>query len=537
MMKLLAADSSAHRPDYGTYNSQASAGGRSVNMGDGIPSKINILTFNCWGLKFIAKYRRERLLEIGKRIAALPDPPHIVGLQECWTQEDYNNIRKETRHILPYGKFYFSGVFGSGLAILSKWPIESSHMMRYSLNGRPTAFFRGDWFVGKGVACANVRYGPGPKDIAAVFCTHLHAPYEQENSDSYICHRTSQAWEIMKLMRGAAEKGYLVIGLGDFNMVPLSLAHKLITSHAPVKDVWRELHPDSSIGAAKDTAEKARNVPVPTAEYNIKENGTTCDGPYNTWRWPKNQQKKLRKGPIETDGSVLDRNGKRLDYIFVGESPYAFESAWTVQDVKLGMMERHPTLHCSLSDHFSVETTIVRKTTRSDAPERPQLRCLEVASSRSRSVSPAAEGTLSPRTLNEDGSHRLLHASNTTHSSEETKQMYDDILATIKKYVNRERFQRRFRVLNFLWGLLIAIGCLVAQWWEPRNFVAFILTLVSTIVFALGTIDLWIGFLFVSWELRALREFEWEIRNAKKLSLQEDTDVEAVVAESDPTRW
>ncbi|KMU83553.1 inositol phosphosphingolipids phospholipase C [Coccidioides immitis H538.4] len=242
----------------------------SSHHSDDLPRKINILTLNCWGLKFISKYRRERLLEIGKRLASLDPPPEIVGLQECWTQQDYNNIRKETRHILPYGKFYFSGIFGGGLAILSKWPIEESSMFGYPLNGRPTAFFRGDWFVGKGVACARIRIGPGPSDIAAVFCTHLHAPYEREPHDSYICHRTAQAWEMAKLMRGAAEKGHLVIGLGDFNMLPLSLAHRLITTHAPVQDVWRYLHPDSSLGAAIDAVEMARKRPVPSAEYNLE---------------------------------------------------------------------------------------------------------------------------------------------------------------------------------------------------------------------------------------------------------------------------
>lgn len=46
-------------------------------------------------------------------------------------------------------------------------------MVRYPLNGRPTAFFRGDWFVGKGVACARIRIGPGPKDKVEVFTTHV----------------------------------------------------------------------------------------------------------------------------------------------------------------------------------------------------------------------------------------------------------------------------------------------------------------------------------------------------------------------------
>lgn len=136
-------------------------------------NEINVITLNCWGLKFLADLRNERLTEIGKAIGSASPTPHIVGLQECWTQEDYKSIRKETKHILPYGKFYHSGIFGGGLAILSKWPIEESSMFRYPLNGRPTAFFRGDWFVGKGVAGARIRYGQGPKDIVEVFTTHV----------------------------------------------------------------------------------------------------------------------------------------------------------------------------------------------------------------------------------------------------------------------------------------------------------------------------------------------------------------------------
>jgi hypothetical protein len=145
-----------------------------LTMGpDQAPSNIRILSLNCWGLKFIAKLRNERLEEIGNQIAAADPRPDIVGLQECWTQQDYNVIREKTNHFLPYGKFYHSGIFGGGLVILSRWPIEDSNMVRYPLNGRPAAFYRGDWFVGKGVACARIRIGPGRKDVAEVFCTHV----------------------------------------------------------------------------------------------------------------------------------------------------------------------------------------------------------------------------------------------------------------------------------------------------------------------------------------------------------------------------
>src|SRR3984957_19752956 len=111
--------------------------------------------------------------------------------------------------------------------------------------------------------------------IHILISAQLHAPYETEPFDSYICHRTAQAWEIAKLMRGAAERGHLVLGLGDFNMIPMSLAHKLVSTHAPVRDIWMLLHPDCSLGAAEDPVEKARRRPIPTADINLLENGAT----------------------------------------------------------------------------------------------------------------------------------------------------------------------------------------------------------------------------------------------------------------------
>lgn len=138
-----------------------------------LPQEINVLSLNCWGLKYISTLRRERLKEIGKKLAKHNPPLQIVGLQELWTQEDYKSIREQTKKVLPYGKFYFSGSFGGGLAILSTWPIEESAMRGYPLNGRPNAFYHGDWYVGKGVACARIRMGPSRKDIVEVFTTHV----------------------------------------------------------------------------------------------------------------------------------------------------------------------------------------------------------------------------------------------------------------------------------------------------------------------------------------------------------------------------
>lgn len=343
-------------------------------------------------------------------------------------------------------------------------------MIPYVLNGRPTAFWRGDWYVGKGIAHARirarVRIAAGhAKDTAAatttnnnnnsqqqqqqekmksnnrnmkrshdsltvaaatatatttaaagagngddndddnqeefltieVFNTHTHAPYSSDPSDSYRVHREAQAWTLAKLLRSAAEKqgNHLVIAAGDFNMTPLSTAHRIITAHAPVRDVWRVLHPDSSLGSwaeERDALEREKgrdrygvlggrqdnnnnhnnNSAAPTAECNLLENGVTSNSVLNTWRWSKSEQAKLGKGgPASSSpsaapapgGATPDPRGKRLDYIFVNTAAREIDDGeaiggWVVKDARVTMTTRHPDLECSLSDHFAVAATL-----------------------------------------------------------------------------------------------------------------------------------------------------------------------------------
>ncbi|KAK4941158.1 phospholipase C type enzyme [Elasticomyces elasticus] len=487
--------------------SQSNAVSRSQND-TAAPPTINVLTLNCWGLKFLSKYRTERLSEIGNRIASYSPQLDIVGLQECWTFGDYLAIRERTQHSLPYAKFYHSGTFGGGLAYFSRWPIIDSSMFRYPLNGRPTAFFRGDWYVGKGVACATIQL-PDGKHVE-VFNTHLHAPYEREPNDSYICHRTAQAWEIAKLMRAASQRGSLVLGLGDFNMVPLSFAHVLIESRGGVKDVWRVAKPGSSVGKSNHPPEIERRkrmneVAVSDVESCLRDHGHTCDSVLNTWRWSQEDQKRLEKGTDRhIEGTDADPNSYRLDYIFFS----GIGQGWKVADVKVVFTERHPELLCSLSDHFAVHATIERSRAHPPTPVGVEVHAaLHYAS------------TNDPKEELADFDDKDF---DTVLSKQPTyqyvgKDFYNDILAMIHKYNLRERKQRRWRCLHFLGSALVSIGCFVAVWWSP-NYVSFILILLSSLGLMAGTVDGLIGLLFVGSELRALAEFEWEVRNALQLA-------------------
>ena len=297
-------------------------------------------------------------------------------------------------------------------------------------------------------------------------------------------------------MRGAIERGHLTIALGDFNMMPLSLAHQLVTTHSRAQDVWMTLHPDSAsyVPAGSAAAGKA-GVELPSAWHNVTSNGTTCDSALNTWRWDKAKRKKLGRGGGEdramTEAGSPDPRGKRLDYIFVGQGPLT-AARWTVANANVGMTMRHPTLKCSLSDHFSVEATL----------------CLSTASESSTPAQPMSS-SLPKSSINE----HFLPIEN-----------YTAILAMISKYRKREEKQRRWRLGHFACQIVLTIACHVAVWWASPpsrgNYIAFILMLVATFGFAVGVLDGLIGGLFMTSELRALNEFEWEIVNVRNRAVE-----------------
>ncbi|OTB02134.1 hypothetical protein M426DRAFT_322958 [Hypoxylon sp. CI-4A] len=547
---------------------------------DELPTELNIITLNCWGLLHLSKHRAERLTAIGREIATSDPAPHIVALQECWTQEDYHSIRRETRFVLPFGKFYNSGVFGGGLAILSRWPIEESSMIKYPLNGRPTAFFRGDWFVGKGVACARIRYGPADGDVVEVFNTHTHAIYEHppEKTNSYLVHQLAQSWEMAKLVRGAAERGHLAIALGDFNEVPLSLAYRMLTAHAPIRDAWRVLNPDSSLGSAVHELERARRRPVPSAAFNLAENGVTSNSIYNTWAWPKSDQRALRSGkrPMIITPDTPDPRGKRIDYVFfspqVTSTPIpAFKNlnevrasrdvgdslprsrGWVVKDVRVGMTARHPELGCSLSDHFSVEATLLLHTSTSaiSSPSRPPSSPASPTSPKRPGSTHSHLSALDPPKDGNSHAASLLALEHGTYLQSPTGSeyrvgsrldlgpsydaqladslrnnptrrgeglpctTYDEVLSLIHVYTLRERSQRKWRFVHFFAWVFVVLACYVAVWFVPHQGVAFAFLLLGSLGFLAGAVDGLMALLFFGSEIRALKEFEWEIMNAK----------------------
>ncbi|KAI0597440.1 DNase I-like protein [Biscogniauxia sp. FL1348] len=500
---------------------------------DSLPTQVNILTLNCWGIPYVCPERSNRLSEIGRRIVQADPVPHIVGLQECFSGEDFEQIRRETRDVLPYAKYYFAAPFGTGLAVLSCWPIEETSLFRYPLNGSPTAFLHGDWYVGKGVAYAKIRYGQAPDHVIDVFNTHMHASY---SGNDYLCHRLGQAWEFGKVLRAALRRRRgrtLVVALGDLNAETTSLPWRVVRLLVPdLLDTW--------------AATAAQNEEV----GGIRD-GATYGSPYNTWMWTRAQRRcYLEQLDIPPDESILPTGAShagaiRIDYVLASVAPLPLDKehddlaipslgreepdtantnvprgdgVWTVKSAKVGMRDRHPTLGCSLSDHFSVEVTL--------AFGHAQQQQQESASASQELLldgpgSPGSNGSAS-RGNGKHGecrSHVPRDASRgiiiTSPTGESLRGVPDEMLRVLGAYQSLRRKRAWWATVRLgaagvaAVGSLVGVGLIGGFGWARS-----LLALAGILASCFAVLEAGRRLLFDPAEGAALRELEWEVRNA-----------------------
>ncbi|KAI3405225.2 ISC1 [Candida oxycetoniae] len=295
---------------------------------------IKLLTFNTWGLKLLSKHRKARLQAIAHELAnpkTSDDDYDVAALQEIWCEEDWAYIEHVCRKKYPYRRVFKSGIItGPGLAVLSKIPIVETFLYRFPINGRSSAFFRGDWYVGKSIAVTMFQsHVPGSLPIA-LLNSHMHAPYGQGDA-SYSTHRACQAWDFAKLVRMLKKAGYAVIQVGDLNSKPESLPYKIFTVEAGLTDSWNVLHHEKLITKSEEIAKLS-------SEDQIKLAGVTCNSRLNTWR------KSSKAG-----------DACRIDYALIDAENIIPIKA----QVKFTEVLPSPLL-CSYSDHFaySVELKI-----------------------------------------------------------------------------------------------------------------------------------------------------------------------------------
>ncbi|KAJ3988451.1 Endonuclease/exonuclease/phosphatase [Lentinula detonsa] len=422
--------------------------------------ELTILTLNCWGLKFVSKNRRERVVAIADELSHTEEYD-IVTLQELWVYTDFEYVRESVAKYLPYAKFFYSGALGAGLAIFSRFPIVATEIQPYSLNGAPIDVAGGDWFVGKAAASVIIVH-PILKEVQ-VFNTHLYAKGGEDGPEHNRAHRLVNAWEFAKLARRAAELGRYVIAAGDFNSIPTTLPMTVIREHADLKDSWLVTHPFS-------------NTPsdvTPSPQEAIDDFGVTADSPINSYSAGKG-----------LDATARRFCGKRLDYIFYRQ-PHSYNPAELpvlhCKESRVMFTHEVPGTPFSYSDHFGLKSVLQIQTpgalpSSSDASSEP---------------------------------------------SEISQACITKMTQALSSCYRFSKYRAQKELALFVLCLMLLITIAVASTWFPYPWLNPIFIVFAVFLTWLGTTMLYEGYVYGQWECNALMNVVEELEvYAQGLELQ-----------------
>ncbi|XP_036366034.1 putative neutral sphingomyelinase isoform X3 [Octopus sinensis] len=195
---------------------------------------LRILTLNCWAFPFpwMCKDKEFRIKSLAK---ALSESEYdIILLQEIWCISDFEYLQLMISNKLPHSHYFYSGSFGSGMCVFTKFPINDVLYINFRLNGYAHKLQHGDWFAGKGVGLIKVEVNGL---MINIYITHIHAEYSKDN-DEYFTHRLIQSFQLSQFIKQTSEKCDVVFVGGDCNMESDSLSYKILTTNAMLNDAW-----------------------------------------------------------------------------------------------------------------------------------------------------------------------------------------------------------------------------------------------------------------------------------------------------------
>ncbi|MBN1137055.1 MAG: endonuclease/exonuclease/phosphatase family protein [Anaerolineae bacterium] len=200
--------------------------------------KLRILTLNCWGPPFIARDRSARMGAIGSTLAQMD--LDVAGLQELYQEQDRQLVLQgAAAGGLVHSRYFQSGIMGSGLLLLSRFPIDDASFLRFRLNGRPQELLRSDYYAGKGIARTRLTTPVGPIDV---YNTHLVAGYGEIGPDVFFYHRVAQAYEIARYINDMSQQTPAIL-TGDLNSTPDKLPYDTCLGLAALEDSYWTTNP------------------------------------------------------------------------------------------------------------------------------------------------------------------------------------------------------------------------------------------------------------------------------------------------------
>ncbi len=222
--------------------------------------KIRVLTYNIWGV-FIARNRQVRAEEIGKEIAKLN--PDIIGFQEAFNKK-HRQLILEGLERSGWGKpyqVYFKKWYGTGVWMVSRYPIEEKEVYHYPVNGYP---LNSDFYARKGVGYIRVKTPFGPLDF---FNTHMIARYrptyikgELVEEDRLKTDRLLQVEAISRFIQAENQASGVrsLVAVGDFNSPPILLEYQLLVGLSGLRNVVDEVGLKDCLSSKKICKPKQR---------------------------------------------------------------------------------------------------------------------------------------------------------------------------------------------------------------------------------------------------------------------------------------
>jgi endonuclease/exonuclease/phosphatase family metal-dependent hydrolase len=197
--------------------------------------RVRAATLNTWGLP--EPFSRDFSARMGEIADRLPElGVDVMAFQEVWTADARRALTAVgPRAGLPYVWHNEASVGGSGLLVLSRFPIVEVRFERFRLRGDPEQLDQGEYLSGKGFARLRLAT---PEGFISVVDTHLHARYSTQASHQYRAHRIGQ---IVQLAMGLADIEDPLLVMGDFNFGEDDPEHAILTGLTGMRDAAAEV--------------------------------------------------------------------------------------------------------------------------------------------------------------------------------------------------------------------------------------------------------------------------------------------------------
>jgi len=192
--------------------------------------RLRVATLNAWALPSPLGHQvAARIEAIGAQLPRLD--LDVLGFQEVWTGAARAELIRAGRGAGLVHAWHREETFaGSGLLVLSRFPIRSAHFVAYRLGGLPQQITQLDYYGGKGFVLLELETPSGP---VTVIDTHLQARYGSQVSHEYRGHRTGQVVQLARAVRRTSQP---VVVLGDFNFKQRHAEYSIWTGLAGVAD-------------------------------------------------------------------------------------------------------------------------------------------------------------------------------------------------------------------------------------------------------------------------------------------------------------